>query len=134
MPKTLGCAASTYHFKVRIRHPTTVVVTKTELRVHRLALTNHLHFFCYLFYLDMKLRKYFNQNESEFLLQETKAQNFIQIPPENFDNGLNNTSAVILVNRIMYIAARIWIGLTCTDRWLRILTVSQEITRFATHS
>ncbi|XP_020617810.1 adhesion G protein-coupled receptor L4-like [Orbicella faveolata] len=36
---------------------------------------------------DLQLRKIFYQNESEFLLQETKGQNFVQIPAENFLNG-----------------------------------------------
>jgi len=43
----------------------------------------------------MQLRKNFFQNESEFLFQETEGQNFVQIPAENFLNGLNDITLVI---------------------------------------
>ena len=93
-PHTVSIRLQVACDQVWIRHPTKCVVTKTELHVHRPVLTDHFNFYC-LFYLDLQLRKIFHPNESEFLLQEIEGQNFVQIPPENFHNGLNDITVVI---------------------------------------
>jgi len=38
-------------------------------------------------HVDLQLRRISYQNESQFHLQETKGQNFVRIPAENFHNG-----------------------------------------------